>query len=263
MIKIEQIEFGGKKLDFVNYESMAWAIRGMRNPKNSWAKSDSYFDEESGKFILGENDKKLAETLAKNGPVHGKFQRMIVVQAEITAPRYWWTEYDTYKVGTVANSCSTMFKLTSRPLTIDDFSHDGRGEIGMDYLKGAITNLNERMEQWKTEQDSETKDKIWRSIIDDLPQGYMQKRTCMLNYQVLSNMYENRKHHKLKEWHDMCDWIETLPYADGLIYQSKREQMKDIVEKTQKAEKAIEKPITISKDSIKIKPTTVLAFCDK
>ena len=134
MIKIEQIEFGGKKLDFVNYESMAWAIHGMRNPKNSWAKSDSYFDEE-GKLILGENDKTLATTLAKNGPVHGKFQRMIVVNAEITAPLYWWKEYDTYKVGTVANSRSTMFKLTSRPLTMEDFSHDRTDKRGMDGLE--------------------------------------------------------------------------------------------------------------------------------
>lgn len=262
MIKIEQIEFGGKKLNFVNYESMAWAIHGMRNPKNSWAKSDSYFDEE-GKLILGENDKKLATTLAKNGSVHGKFQRNIIVNAEITAPLYWWKEYDTYKVGTVANSRSTMFKLTSRPLTIDDFSYDRTDRRGMDGLDRDIIYLNSRIEQYKATKDNQTKQEVWDSIIQRLPSSYNQTRTCMLNYQVLSNIYEYRKNHKLQEWHDMCDWIETLPYADGLIYQNKREQIKDVVEKREKTEKDFEKPITISQNGIKLKPTIVLEFGNK
>lgn len=186
-------------------EGFETALHGMRNAYDSWNKSDSYTDEEG--FHIGENDNKLAVKLAKGGPVHGKFLRMIVVWADIKAPLYWWSQYDTYKVGTVANSCSKMHTIHKRDLTIDDFSTDhlnGRSEaVMMDIIKSI--NMDRALYVKTNDQ------KYWYSMIQTLPESFMQKRTVMLNYEVLRGMYVYRKNHKLDEWHEFCDWIKTLP----------------------------------------------------
>ena len=204
-------------------EVFGWeaAIRGMRNPLNSWDKSDS-------DFSIGPNDLKLMQSLAKAGDDHGKFLRMINVQTDITAPRYWWTEFDTYKVGTVANSCSTMHKLTERPLTWDDFSIDERcfgDNLYIDNVYGCmsidscfadvIANCNHLREWFLKTGDN----RYWRALIQLLPQSYNQKRTVQLNYQVLAHMYFARRNHRLNEWHDFCVWAEGLPYFKEIVVQ--------------------------------------------
>lgn len=208
-------------LKFENTEVIGWehAIRGMRNPKNSWEKSDSSTCECS--TIIGPNDLNLMTRLRNAGTDHRKFMRMIVVYVDIIAPLYWWKEFDTYKVGTVANSCSTMHKIHDKEFTLDDFSHEHlmwsdesnphfeSGEILVD----VITMLNIHREKFL-----ETKDKkYWWQMIQLLPSSYNQKRTVMLNYEVLTNMYKSRKNHKLDEWHTFCDWVGNLPYAKELI----------------------------------------------
>ena len=202
-----------------NAEVMGWeaAIRGMRNPKNSWAKSDSFNtfivdertqEEKPFEHFIGPADLFLASSLADAGPVHGKFMRMITVYLDITAPLYWWKEFDTYKVGTVANSCSTMHKIHAKEFTLEDFSCDA--------CPGFTNGVMETLEAWRKKY-LETKDKkYWRAIIQLLPSSYNQRRTVMLNYEVLRNMYTYRKEHKLDEWREFCAWIETLPYS-GLI----------------------------------------------
>ena len=212
-------------IKFENTEVVGWehAIRGMRNPKNSWEKSDSDYSFKAldGTPCIGGNDLKLMMTLRNAGTDHRKFMRMIVVYVDITAPLYWWKEFDTYKVGTVANSCSTMHKIHDKEFTLDDFSHEHllwsddssphfeSGEILVDI----ITMLNIHREKFL-----ETKDKkYWWQMIQLLPSSYNQKRTVMLNYEVLANMYKSRKNHKLDEWHTFCDWVKTLPYAKELI----------------------------------------------
>lgn len=198
MIKIENVDVYG-------WEA---AIRGMRNPMNSWDKSDSVFA--VGKHQIGENDLELMRKLAKAGPDHGKFLRMIVVTLDIVAPLYWWKEADTYKVGTVANSCSTMHKLADRPLTIRDFS----AEWLDDYAKGVLSSVIRTINDYRAYY-CDTHDKCdWYTMIQLLPSSYNQRRTVVLNYQVLRNMYHARKGHKLDEWRDFCAWIETLPHAD-------------------------------------------------
>lgn len=206
MIKFEELEVVG--LDH--------AIRGMRNPKNSWDKSDS--DIYNKKFI-GTKDLNLMMQLAKGGPVHAKYRRMISVYVDITAPLYWWKEFDTYKVGTVANSCSTMHKLDSKEFTIDDFSHEHLLDHGgvflgdwvpLYILEHLIVVLNEQRDKFLVTKDK----KYWWQMIQLLPTSYNQKRTVMLNYEVLTNIWESRKGHKLDEWHTLCDWIEDLPYSD-------------------------------------------------
>ena len=245
MIKIEKTQTYG-------WEA---AIRGMRNPMNSWAKSDSYegccskdmFDllQETGDipkeavytdtyiksgstYVIGENDLNLMKRLAKAGTDHRKFMRMIVVTADVNAPLYWWKEADTYKVGTVANSCSTMHKIHTKEFTIDDFSCEHLltslfepdsyersvtcpvSPTPYENLQGTIQCLNDCRKLYL-----ETKEKIyWWQLIQLLPTSYNQKRTLMLNYEVLANIYHSRKNHKLDEWHTFCDWIETLPYSD-------------------------------------------------
>ena len=202
-----------------NHEVLGWehAIRGMRNPMNSWDKSDSEWDgcgEASG-FYLGKNDRDLMTRLRNAGTDHRKFMRMLTVYVDITAPLYWWKEFDTYKVGTVANSCSTMHKIHAKEFTLDDFSHEHLFD-GDDWeytprmhLVGTIDMLNIYRQRF-----IETKDKKhWWQMIQLLPTSYNQKRTVMLNYEVLANMYHSRKNHKLDEWHDLCHWIETLPYS--------------------------------------------------
>ena len=249
MIKIENVEV-------VGWEH---AIRGMRNPKNSWDRSDSDYrrilcdrcdnclsyqleqwedcdncevDKECKThdgFMIGPNDHKLMMSLAAGGPVHAKYRRMIVVYLDITAPLYWWKEYDTYKIGTVANSCSTMHKIHEKEFTREDFSYehlirpDDRYDIDcsvkipreapyypIDILDLTIRSLNVCRDLYLQTGDKD----IWWQMIQLLPSSYNQKRTVMLNYEVLHNMYISRKAHKLDEWRDFCKWIELLPYSE-------------------------------------------------
>lgn len=234
-------------LKIENAEIMGWehAIRGMRNPKNSWEKTDSYPAVDCGKcgkieredickkedrdctgfecFEVGPNDLKLMTTLRNAGTDHRKFMRMITVYLDITAPLYWWKEFDTYKVGTVANSCSTMHKIADKEFTIDDFSiehlnDDRSAEVSnLEWFEHLITHLNRDRKRF-----IETKDKqYWWQLIQLLPSSYNQRRTVMLNYEVLANIYKSRRNHKLDEWHTFCDWIESLPYLELITGEKK------------------------------------------
>lgn len=188
------------------------AMRGARNPLNSWARSDSYYDE-AGNYILGENDLGLAMRLRKAGSDHRKYMRQIFVSVDITAPLYWWKEYDTYKVATVANSTSTMHKIHSKPFSRGDFSHDHMTEEAL----AALDRMIEVLEQLRL-RFVETKEKdAWYSMIQLLPESYQQLRTCSFNYETLVHIYFSRRDHKLAEWHTFCDWITSLPYAKELI----------------------------------------------
>lgn len=203
MIKIE-------KAAVMNLEN---AIRGARNPMNSWARMDSAYDAE-GNYILGENDLSLAKRLRIAGPDHRKYLRQVFVSIDVTAPMYWWKEYDTYKVATVANSTSTMHKIHAKPFELADFSHDHLTPDGLALLRHIISELEKirlrYLENGKKKED-------WYDLIQLLPSSYQQLRTLSLNYETLINIYFARKNHKLAEWHDFCDWIETLPYARELI----------------------------------------------
>ena len=220
-------------IKFENTEVMGWeaAIRGMRNPLNSWEKSDSgykcpYLKPEVGhtpsccreNMCIGPNDLKLMERLRNAGTDHRKFMRMITVYVDITAPLYWWKEFDTYKVGTVANSCSTMHKISDKEFTLEDFScehlideeDEEHYNLWCNEFKVIVAKLNHARERY-----IETKDKkYWWQMIQLLPSSYNQKRTVMLNYEVLANMYHSRKNHKLDEWRTFCGWIKTLPYSE-------------------------------------------------
>ena len=188
------------------------AFRGMRNPLNSWDKSDSYYTVD-GDFIIGKNDIELAKKLAKAGSDHRKYLRQIFVSVDITAPLYWWKEFDTYKVGTVANSCSTMHTIHKKEFELSDFSWENLTEESLEFLEALIVVLNTNREKY-----NETKDKkYWEQIIQLLPTSYEQKRTITLNYEVLVNMYHARKNHKLEEWHTLCNWIENLPLSELII----------------------------------------------
>jgi hypothetical protein len=198
-------------IDIKNTDVFGWeaAIRGMRNPLNSWAKSDSEWDD--GNYIIGTKDLSLMKSLSKAGSDHSKFLRMINVTCDITAPLYWWKEYDTYKVSTVANSCSTMHKIQSKPIEVADFSFDVEGAKSM--LIKVVDDC-----EFLRQQFVKTKNKnYWRALIQLLPSSYNQKRTVQLNYQVLKNMYFARKNHKLDEWRSFCEWCETLPYFKEII----------------------------------------------
>ena len=195
------------------------AMRGARNPMNSWDKSDSYYDEEEN-YQLGPNDMNLARRLRLAGSDHRKFIRQIFVSVDITAPLYWWKEYDTYKVATVANSTSTMHKIHSKEFSIEDFSHDHLTEEGMESLKRTVEDLERIRLRFLEEKNKED----WYSIIQLLPSSYQQMRTCTMNYESLINMYFSRKSHKLEEWHTFCDWIRTLPYAKELILAEKESE---------------------------------------
>ena len=207
MIKLE-------KTDVLGWEA---AIRGLRNPMNSWSNSDSYWTHiedvetlETAKyqFFLGDNDLRLMQGLSKAGDDHGKFLRMINVTFDITAPLYWWKEFDTYKVGTVANSCSTMHKIHAKEFALGDFSWERLNDSSIEVLELVIDKLNENRKLY-----IETKDKhFWEQMIQLLPSSYEQKRTIQANYQVLKSMYAARVDHKLTEWRDFCKWCETLPY---------------------------------------------------
>lgn len=224
-------------LKIENTEVVGWeaAIRGMRNPKNSWERSDSfcvptldncngchdydrcaYIFEHSGKPYqsgVGSNDLKLMTTLRNAGTDHRKFMRMITVYLDITAPLYFWKEFDTYKVGTVANSCSTMHKIADKEFVLDDFSREHLGFQSTRVLKDVIKVMNDFREEFLKDHEKDN----WWQMIQLLPSSYNQRRTVMLNYEVLANMYKSRKNHKLDEWHEFCAWIETLPYAKELI----------------------------------------------
>lgn len=201
-------------------EQWEMIIEGMRNPKNSWGRMDSgtRFDAVAGKgrYVIGKSDLDLMKRLASGGPVHAKYRRMIDVVVTINAPLYWWKEFDTYKVGTVCNSCSTMHKIHAKEFTIDDFSHEHlTAEASVFGLEPVIDLLNKYRElyvQWQ--QAGEEKTNLWWQMIQLLPSSYNQMRTVKLNYEVLHNMYIWRKNHKLDEWHTFCDWIETLPYSE-------------------------------------------------
>ena len=227
-------------------------IEGMRNPMNSWDKFDSgicpgcdetlcnrcHFNEDENDgcttfchnyddetvFILGENDYKLMTQLANGGPVHAKYRRMIPVFLTINAPLYWWKEFDAYKVGTVANSCSTMHKIQAKEFTLDDFSHDHLISEGVAILSNTIDALNGARDAYlgfedywpegELDREITCKKDVWWQMIQLLPTSYNQKRTVMLNYEVLVNIYHSRKNHKLDEWHVFCDWIRQLPYSE-------------------------------------------------
>ena len=252
-------------LKIENTEVMGWehAIRGMRNPKNSWEKSDSgvcathgpahcadcvYTDchaddvEIGTKYILGPNDLKLMTTLRNAGTDHRKFMRMITVYLDITAPLYWWKEFDTYKVGTVVNSCSTMHKIAAKEFDVNDFSHEHIEELdgdeynmSYDWLLRTVDILNYYRKKYNAASeklksditDAERKHVLaqqklfWWQLIQLLPSSYNQKRTVMLNYEVLANIYKSRRHHKLDEWHTLCDWIEGLPYSELITGEKK------------------------------------------
>lgn len=246
-------------LKIENTEVMGWehAIRGMRNPKNSWEKTDSYPAVDCGKcgrieqegcctkegrdctgfecFEVGPNDLKLMTTLRNAGTDHRKFMRMITVYLDITAPLYWWKEFDTYKVGTVANSCSTMHKIADKEFTLEDFSCEHLTEQSITLLEDIVNLLNmyrvlyisktdQRVDSYTIMSDecyTKYKKDIWWQMIQLLPTSYNQKRTVMLNYEVLANIYKSRRHHKLDEWHTLCDWIEGLPYSELITGEKK------------------------------------------
>ena len=224
-------------IKFEHPEVWGWehAIRGMRNPLNSWERSDSYPAVDCGKcgiidregicypkehdctpyqcYAIGDNDLSLMRRLIRAGSSHRKFLRQIFVSVDITAPLYWWKEYDTYKVGTVANSCSTMHKITEKEFTLDDFSHEHLIPRALDTLQATVDALNAYRSDY-----IQTKDKIaWWQLIQLLPQSYNQKRTVTMTYENLLNMVSQRRGHKLDEWHDFCDWVFTLPYAEELL----------------------------------------------
>ena len=203
MIKIERVSV-------MNLEN---AIRGARNPLNSWGRSDSYYDD-CGNYVLGNNDLDLATRLAKAGNDHRKFLRQIFVSVDITAPLYWWKEFDTYKVGTVANSCSTMHKIHHKPFERADFSCELMDDGGLAVLDKVIEFME--CERIKFCEDKKNK-QAWINMIQMLPTSYNQMRTVTLNYENLINIYYARRAHKLAEWHTMCDWIMSLPYAEDLI----------------------------------------------
>lgn len=225
-------------LKIENAEVMGWeaAIRGMRNPKNSWKKSDSEFITSDGdhhdicgnsgpwygsdgweEVLIGPNDLDLMTRLRNAGTDHRKFMRMITVYLDITAPLYWWKEFDTYKVGTVANSCSTMHKIADKKFTLEDFSCEHLFDFCPDCDTDSATVLRYTIGwlNYCREKYLETKDKkYWWQMIQLLPSSYNQRRTIMLNYEVLANIYKSRRNHKLDEWHTLCEWIETLLYSE-------------------------------------------------
>ena len=221
------------------------AIRGMRNPMNSWEKSDSYFMCENGpceqcehendgrcsywgkEYTIGKNDLALMKKLVKAGSDHSKFMRMINVTCDIVAPLYWWKEFDTYKVGTVRNSCSTMHKIAEKEFTLDDFSHEHLIVASLNSLNRTIDDLNSCRDGYLNEDISknpERRKEVWWQMIQLLPSSYNQRATVQMNYAVLRNMYHARKNHKLDEWKAFCRWIESLPYSE-LITVIKKEEV--------------------------------------
>ena len=217
-----------KHTEVMNFEG---ALRGMRNPLNSWTKSDSKIVWEYGKmphYEIGPNDMDLAKRLIAGGNEHRKFLRQIMVSVDITAPLYWWKEFDTYKVGTTANSTSTMHKLASTPITLDCFETDDYcpdlvyfthdGDTLTDYtISDIVSNIIEDLEALRQKYNETGDKRYWKELIRLLPNGWLQTRTITMNYENLRSMYHQREHHKLTEWHSFCDWVKTLPYAQEFI----------------------------------------------
>ena len=201
------------KIERVSVMNLENAMRGARNPMNSWAKSDSHYDED-GNYVYGPVDLEFGSRLCHGGIDHRKFIRQIFVSVDITAPLYWWKEFDTYKVGTVANSTSTMHKIHSKPFEREDFSYDRLDEKGIAMLDSIIAYLEEERQRFNENREDR---QSWHNMIQILPTSYNQMRTVTMNYENLVNMYYARKSHKLAEWHVFCDWIKTLPYAAELI----------------------------------------------
>lgn len=201
------------RLERTNVMNLENAMRGARNPMNSWDRIDSYYDED-GRYILGPNDLGLAKRLCRAGSDHRKFLRQVFVSVDVTAPLYWWKEYDTYKVGTVANSTSTMHKIHSKPFAREDFSTDHMTEPTLAFMDQIVEKLEEIrlrfVEEGKKKED-------WYDLIQLLPSSYEQMRTCSLDYETLTNIYHARRDHKLEEWHTFCRWILELPYGRELI----------------------------------------------
>lgn len=255
-----------------NFEVVGWehAIRGMRNPMNSWDKMDSYYSEDCyddcadctsydykegcpiDKFVIGPNDHDLMMRLANGGPVHAKYRRMIGVYVDITAPSFWWPEFDTYKIGTVRNSCSKMHKIHVKEFYKDDFSTEGIDSLAEDEpdvlatLEDVINILDYLRDMFNQTQDK----RYWRALLEILPQGYNMKATVFLNYEVLANIYEWRKDHKLDEWRELCKWIESLPYSEiitepidrknKILEDKAKEKAKPIMDALKEANKTIE-----------------------
>ena len=203
MIRIE-------RTSVMNFEN---AIRGARNPMNSWSRMDSSYDAD-GNFVLGPNDLDLAARLSHAGSDHRKYLRMILVSVDVTAPLYWWKEFDTYKVGTVANSCSTMHKIHAKPFDRNDFSHDRLDAPALQALDALIAFLESERQKFVADKSDK---QAWNNMIQLLPSSFNQMRTLSLNYETLINIYYARRTHKLQEWHSFCDWILSLPYAKELI----------------------------------------------
>ena len=201
------------RLELTSVMNLENAMRGARNPMNSWSRMDSYYDED-GRYHLGPNDLDLAKRLCRSGSDHRKFLRQVFVSVDITAPLYWWKEYDTYKVGTVANSTSTMHKIHSKPFTREDFSTDHMTEATLEFMDQIIRRLEEIRSRFLAEG---RKKEDWYDMIQLLPSSYEQMRTCSLDYETLTNIYHARKDHKLEEWHTFCRWILDLPYGRELI----------------------------------------------
>lgn len=196
-----------------NVSNFEGAIRGMRNPKKSWEKSDSYYDGKD--FVLGENDYNLAMRLVRAGSDHRKFLRQIHVSMDIDAPLYWWKQFSTYKVGTVANSTSTMHTLMDEKLTVENFAWNKM----TGFRKHFLNHLNTKIKAYQIAEDGERKEELFREIIQNLPQSFIYLRTVTLNYEVLRNIYHSRKYHKLREWHRFCGQIEELPYSQLITAQ--------------------------------------------
>ena len=216
MLKIENVAH-------MNGEQWLKVIRGARNPMNSWGKMDSTIKDD-GEIRIGENDLDLLMRLRKAGPEHCKYLRKIIVWFDVIAPFYWWKQFDTYKIGTVCDSCSTMHKLTYKPFELKDFSWERLSDDGIDTLERVIVDLNEcRKLYLKAVEDEHGRDKkdLFDEMIQLLPTSYNQKRSIMLNYKVLADMYQQRKNHKLGEWHTFCNWIESLPYSELIIGETK------------------------------------------
>lgn len=209
------------KIEYTDVYGWEAAIRGARNPMNSWDKSDTVYyrgQDYSCAVKIGPNDFKLLRNLANAGPDHGKYLRMITVTVDLTAPLYWWKEFDTYKVGTVANSCSTMHKLTHKEFELDDFSHEHLDSFSMIQLERLVCYLNKCRANYLGDYGVIHGQKtMWWQMIQLLPSSYNQRRTVLLNYAVLRSMYHARRNHKLDCWRDFCKWVETLPYAKELI----------------------------------------------
>ena len=232
-------------INFENTSVYGWeaAIRGMRNSYNSWANSDSYETHIENQetlntapfaFFIGENDLELMKQLVKAGSSHSKFMRMITVTCDITAPLYWWKEFDTYKVGTVRNSCSTMHKIQDKEFTLEDFSIENLNNISINDMKSTIDMLNFWREQYNVSTNNENKKNQWWQMIQLLPSSYNQRATVQLNYAVLRNMYHSRKNHKLDEWSQgFTEWVESLPYSELITevhYADENKRMKEQIE---------------------------------